>query len=938
MSAAKKPPVFLIDGSGYIFRAYYAVRRLSTSDGFASNAVFGFTNMLLKLLKDQEPAYLAIAFDPGGKNFRHEIYPEYKANRPPPPEDLPPQIPVILETVDAFRIPKLIKPGFEADDVLGTVARRLKAMGYPVRIVTGDKDLMQLVDDDIHLIDEMRSQKATTDKPEVDAAEVEAAFGVPPERVVDVLALAGDSSDNVPGVKGIGMKTAAQLVSEYGDVEAVLAAAPTIKQAARRERLIEQAESARLSRRLVTIKDDVDIDIDLDAFRYDGPDVDKLRAIFERLEFKRLLSDPILGAAPRRSAPSSTSTSATPSRPAGPRATAPGQGDLFGAALAGPEPTPITVDRGRYLAVRSDADFGGLVDAIAGVDTLGVRALIDARDVEADTLVGLALAWGEGKGAYVPLGHKGDNLPLDGVIATLGPVLAQKGLVIEEGKDAIRTLHHAGFPELSCVGDPWIASYLLDPEANGHDVAAIAHRRFGHEALTRESVCGKGKGAKAAADLELDVATALAAEHADLSLRLHAPFVEELEAAGMAALYRDLELPLERVLARMEAVGLRIDEKILGSMSRDFEEELARIEKDAYAAAGEEFNLQSPTQISELLFGKLKLKVIKRTKTGASTDSSVLEQLQHEHALPGLILEHRSVAKLKNTYVDVLPRLVREETGRVHTRFNQTVAATGRLSSSDPNLQNIPIRTALGRKIRSAFVAAPGHKLISLDYSQIELRILAHVSGDPVLISTFENNEDVHQRTASEVFDVPLAEVSREQRTAAKAINFGLLYGMGVLRLARELGIKRSEAKEYLDRYFDRLAGIRAWNHDALERAHAQGFVTTLFGRRRLLPELRSANRGEVARGERLAINTPIQGSAADLIKRAMVETDALLAAEHPDVRLLLQVHDELLLEAPASVAEEVMGKVRKVMEGAAKLAVPLVVEGAMGDNWDEAH
>ncbi len=918
---AQKPTIYLIDGSGYIYRAFYALRRLSTTDGFPTNAIYGFANMLLKVIREREPAYLAIAFDVGGETFRHELYPAYKANRPPPPEELPPQLPRIQEVVDAFQIPRLSMAGVEADDVLGTAALRFKDLGHPVKIITGDKDLMQLVDDQVTLIDDMRTGRGA-DSPEVTAQEVEEKFGVPPARVVDVLALAGDSSDNVPGVKGIGVKTAAQLVNEYGDLEAVLAAAPEIKQKARRERLIEHADDARLSKQLVGIKCDLDLNLRLDDLKYTGPNKDELTALFVEFEFTRLLDDPLVSGAN------------VPKKPAVPAGHP--QQELFGPSE--PVAPEMTLDESGYAVATSLDDVDKYLKALPKDGPLAVHVLVDRTEAAPDQVIGLSVAHEFVSPLYVPVAHDDRitdvRIPLTDVLERI----RGRGLVAADAKDALRAVLDQHGPELRLVTDVTLASYLLDPSQDRHNLEAVAKRRLGVELLEDTAIRGKGKGQKPYALTDKDECARYANQRTDTLANLAPQMDEALAEAELKTLYTDLELPLEPVLARMEAAGVLVDTEKLALVGEDFEAELADLEKRAYDAAGEEFNLQSPSQLAELLFDKIGLKVVKRTKTGASTDSSVLEQLADKHPLPQIVLEHRVLAKLKNTYIDVLPRIIRPDTGRVHTRFNQTVAATGRLSSSEPNLQNIPARTPLGRRIRQAFIAPPGKKLVSLDYSQIELRLLAHVTKDPVMLDTFQKGEDVHRRTAAEIFDKALDEVSKDERTAAKAINFGLLYGMGVLRLARELGIKRAEAKAFINKYFERYGGFRQWHDDALVQAKKDGFVTTLFGRRRLLPELYSKNRGEVARGERLAINTPIQGSAADIIKRAMLNADAALRKELPAAKLLLQVHDELLLEVDEEDAPATRDLVGAAMLSAAELDVPLLVDSGIGDNWAEVH
>ncbi len=913
--AARDGTVYIVDGQGYIFRAYYAMRRLSTSKGQATNAVFGFTTMLLKILKDIEPSHLAICFDPGGKVFRHEIYPEYKGTRSPPPEDLPPQIPLIHRLIDAMRIKKVIVKGFEADDVIATLCKQARAAGKDVVIVTGDKDLCQLVDDHTMLLDEMRMGRGSETN-EIRREQVIEKFGVPPEHVVDVLALAGDSSDNVPGIAGVGEKTAAELVRTWGGLEAVLAHADDIKQPSRREKLKTQADRARLSMRLVAIRDDVPIDVSVGELKYEGPDKQQLKAFFTEMEFRRLENDPIvrdvtlppeLMPAPPEQLPASTTT----------------------------------VDRTRYRAVTDAAALRDVATHLGAAARFAVRTEIaspsgggpGAPDAK---LVGVAACWGEGEAVWIPAAAH----PEGALRAALAPLLADGGktIIAHDGKTDVNALFFAGWPTWSIGGDPMLASYLLDPDEESTRLINVTRRTLGHAMIEPDSVFGRGKSAVRADQVPQDVMTTFAAEAVDCTLRCANVLEPRLEKSEMDALYRELELPLEALLGEMERAGIKVDVARLESLSQDFADTLAGVEEKAVEAAGRAFNLESPTQIAEILFRELKLPIGKRTASGApSTDSSVLEALSDKHELPELILEHRTIAKLKGTYVDVLPRLI-DAHGRVHTHFNQAVAATGRLSSTDPNLQNIPVRTELGRKIRDAFIADDGNVLLSLDYSQIELRILAHVTGDAVLIDAFKKNEDVHRRTASEVFNVKLDEVTKDQRSAAKAINFGLIYGMGVQRLARELGVPRATAREYHDRYNQRLVGVRDWQSKQRERAYVDKSVRTLLGRRRRLHGIDSKNGGERAQAERLATNTPIQGSAADIMKRAMIDADRALKRQVPSARILLQVHDELVVEVPKRHAADAIAVAQAAMSGAAALSVALVVDAHEGRTWNEAH
>ncbi len=916
-----KDAVWLIDGSGYIFRAYYAMRRLSTSKGQPTNAVFGFTTMLLKVLKEHEPKHIGIAFDLGGKTFRHEMYADYKGNRSPPPEDLPPQIPLIHQLVAHLGIPKLVKEGVEADDVIGTMTKRALEQGRDVVIVTGDKDLMQLVQAHVCLLDELRMRKGAQDDPVVRREQVIAKFGVVPERVIDVLALAGDASDNVPGVDGIGEKTAAELVKTYGDLEAVLAGAESMKPSVRKDKLLAQKDRARLSKDLVTIRCDLALDVDIDQLKYQGPDREALKNFFTQMEFRRLVNDPIVrgvsGIAP------ALSVAATGS-----------QSDLFASPAAAMTAT-ASIDRSQHRIITDDDGLREVLVMLGGSGRFAVRTEVDKPGSPTARLLGIAVSASPGHAAWLPV----KELGADALHAAFAPLLSDtaKQIIAHDGKSDVNALSFAGYPTWKLSGDPMLAAYLLDADVEAHSLANVARRALGVMLPDVSEVFGAGKAAVSLELAPLQKVGAYLCDAVDMTLRAANALEPQLDAQGMGALYRDLELPLEALLGEMERAGVRVDGSKLHTMSHAFADALVLLEKRAHDAAGKPFNIASPKQVAEILFKDLALPITKRTATGPSTDSSVLESLTEKHELPAIILEHRVLSKLKNTYVDVLPTLL-DKNGRVHTHFNQAVARTGRLSSSDPNLQNIPIRTELGRKIRDAFIADDGKVLVSLDYSQIELRILAHVTSDAVLCGAFADNQDVHKRTASEVFKTPFNDVTKDQRNAAKAINFGLLYGMGVVRLARELGIKRGEAKEYLDAYHERLAGVRQWQSEQTERAYVDKEVRTLFGRRRVLHGIDSKNGGERAQAERLAINTPIQGSAADIMKRAMIDAHSALKKHVPHARVLLQVHDELVIEVPVADAEAATTIARDAMVNAIALNVPLVVDGRSGRSWNDAH
>lgn len=902
----KDDAVYLVDGSGYIFRAYYAVRPLSSSRGVPTNATYGFVQMLLKLIREHQPKYLAIAFDTKTPTFRHELYTGYKANRPPPPEDLIPQFEWIHKVVDAFGIKKLVMPGFEADDVIGTLTKKARDIGRQVIIVTGDKDFMQLVDGEVWLLDELRATKTDAEL-FVDREGVREKFGVDPEHVVDVLALAGDSSDNVPGVRGIGEKTAMELVKEFGSLETILNVAPIMKQKSRREKLIEDSDMARLSKTLVTIKCDVPMDLSIEDIRFQMQGSQKLMDLFEELEFRRLMNEPIFKTV------ATEATEQIVSRPS-----------------AG------VIDRSVYETITTPEQLATLVAKLESAEIIAIATTTDVPDSSVNKIAGISLCWALGQAAYIPVGQ----LNVEEIRNALNPILSshKHRFVAQNAKADEHVLTRAGFHAFAIGSDPMLASYLLEADTARHNLDELSRVHLHHQTITYEDLCGKGKGQIRFTDLNLEKAAEYSAEKADVAFRVSGILESKLREEGFEGLYRDMELPLEEVLCEMEETGVKIDTKLLSSMSDEFAAQLTKLEAHAHEIAGMEFNLASPKQVADVLFGKLQLATVRKTKTGQSTDADVLEALAMVHPLPKVLLEHRMLSKLKGTYVDALPKLIRPQTGRVHTSFNQAVAATGRLSSSDPNLQNIPIRGQAGRRIREAFVADEGYVLISLDYSQIELRILADMSKDPVMTDAFMNGEDVHQRTASEIFQIPLVDVTREQRNIAKTINFGLVYGMGAHRLAQTLGISRTDASRYLNRYYERYGGLYAWQKTMLEKARAQGEVRTIFGRRRKLPEIRSANRVLVQRAERMAINTPIQGSAADIMKKAMIEANRAIKREVPNSKMLLQVHDELLIEAKESEAHKTATIVEHIMRDASHLAVPVTVDVGMGKSWAQAH
>jgi DNA polymerase-1 len=987
--------VFLIDGSSYIFRAYHALPPLNRkSDGLQLNAVFGFCNMLWKLLRDmkpeERPTHLAVVFDRSEKTFRNDIYPEYKAHRPDAPEDLVPQFPLIREAVAAFDLPSLEQAGYEADDLIATYASEAAARGATVTIVTSDKDLMQLVNDSVELYDTMKDRR-------IRAAEVVEKFGVPPDKVVEVQALAGDSVDNVPGVPGIGVKTAAQLITEYGDLETLLARAGEIKQPKRREALIANAEQARLSRRLVRLDDHVPLDVPLDDIVLHEPDSRRLVAFLKAMEFNTLTRrvaeyaevdvseippDERLKAGGASSPPPSQATggrgggatnlfdSAPPSRIAarsdlplkgggGEKERGVGMAPVDRAAQAAEVARAIKVDRSRYQTLRTAAELDAWIARSREAGRVAVDTETTGLDPMQAELVGFSLALGPNEACYVPLAHKQggdgaglfaggmapDQIDVREALDRLKPLL-EDGSVLKIGQNLkfdwlVFALHGIA---MAPIDDTMLMSYVLDAGRGSHGMDALSEKWLGHAPIAFTQVAGSGKARVTFDHVAIDKAAEYAAEDADVTLRLWEVLKPRLAAERMTTVYETLERPLVPVLARMERRGIAIDRQVLARLSGEFAQEAARLEADIRDLAGEPLNPASPKQLGDILFGKMGLPGGKKTKTGAwSTSASVLEDLAEEgHDLPRKILDWRQVAKLKSTYTDALPGFVNPATHRVHTSYALAATTTGRLSSSEPNLQNIPVRTEDGRKIRRAFVAIPGHKLISADYSQIELRLLAEIANIAELKQAFREGQDIHAMTASEMFGVPMKEMTSEVRRRAKAINFGIIYGISAFGLANQLGISREDAGAYIRKYFERFPGIRAYMDETREFCRVNGHVTTLFGRKCHYPEINAPNPSVRAFNERAAINARLQGSAADIIRRAMIRMEDALAAKKLSAQMLLQVHDELIFEAPEAEVAATLPVVKKVMEDApfpaVALSVPLQVEARAATNWDEAH
>ncbi|MGB8364265.1 MAG: DNA polymerase I [Rhizomicrobium sp.] len=959
--------LYLIDGSGYLFRAYHALPPLSRkADGLPTGAVSGFANMLWKLLEDtkagDKPTHLAVIFDAGKKTFRNDLYPLYKANRPEPPEDLIPQFPLVREATRAFGVPAIEEPGFEADDLIATYARIAREAGIKVTIVSSDKDLMQLVvDGAVELFDPVKTKR-------LGSADVIEKFGVPPSKVVEVQALAGDSTDNVPGVRGIGIKTAAELINAYGDLETLLARANEIKQPKRRETLIGNAENARISRKLVTLDDHVVLKHGIDEFGTGEPDPPTLIGFLKTMEFASLarraashfgIAD-IDAIAAEPVAASGAAAGAPSPQPPSPR---PAQRDSQTAAIGAPG---AVMDRGalvkpiRYDAYETVTTFARLDHWIARARAIG-RVCVDTETTSLDAmqaqLCGVSLAVAPNEACYIPCGHRaGSGLDLGGagdivqlgeaeMIARLKPLLEDASVlkIAQNLKYDFLILLQRGI-RVTPFDDTMLISYVLEASLHGHGMDALSELHLGHRPISFGEVAGKGKEKITFDCVPIAQATRYAAEDADVTLRLHALLRPRLVAEGKVAVYETLERPLVPVLADMERAGITIDPDRLRRLSNDFAHAMAALETEIHRLAGGSFNIGSPKQLGDILFDQFKLAGGRRTKTGAwSTDADVLEDLAAQgHEMPKKVLAWRQLQKLRGTYTDALPGYINPRTGRVHTSYAMAATSTGRLASTDPNLQNIPVRTEEGRRIRAAFIAAKGMKLISADYSQIELRLLAHIADIRALKKAFAEGLDIHAMTASEIFGVPVKDMPAEIRRRAKAINFGIVYGISGFGLANQLGIGRSEADDYIKKYFQRFPGIRDYMERTKAFAREHGYVETLFGRRIHIREIKATNQGLRGGAERAAINAPIQGTAADIIRRAMIRLPDALAKGGLAAQMLLQVHDELIFEAPEKEAQATCATARAVMEKASlpalEISVPLVVDARAADNWDEAH
>ena len=944
------PRLFLIDAYALIYRAFFAFinRPLTNSKGENTSAPFGFANFLIEIRDKYQPDYLAVVFD-AGNSHREKVYPEYKATREKMPDELRASLPRVRELVAGFNDALVELDGYEADDVIGTLAVKARDAGLAAVIVSGDKDLYQLVGRGIHLLNPGRGGPTGVAAEWVDESNAHEKFGIPSSQVVDYLALIGDSSDNIPGAKGVGPKTALKLLEEFGSVDAILEHAPEISAKRARESLTENADEVRLSKELVTIMTDLDVDLDLEALKVNEPDTERLHRFFVEMEFRRLMERFAPRGAPV--APVSTSGPTPPppaDAPVGASAGGPSEESRAG-SMPGAPAESMTAS---YTLVTEPADVIALVDRARVAGRLGLAVLTAFPDPHRAGLVGLALALEPGEALYLSFGHEpaGEptlafestgiaNLPgLDAVELRPLVELLEDPTVEKVGADlksSAVTLERVGVAVAGIGFDVTIASYVLNPGRRSHELEALCQDLLGFALPPYNDVVGTGRKRVSFSEVDQDVARDYAGQCVDVALRLAERLSGDLGDQGLDGLFRELEMPLVQVLAGMEREGIRIDTGFFQVMSERLDKDLTLIREEIYKVAGEEFNLNSTPQLREILFEKQGLPVLKRTKTGPSTDSSVLEELATEgHEIPRLMMEYRELEKLRSTYVDALPQLVLLRTGRIHTRFNQTVAATGRLSSSDPNLQNIPIRTELGREVRKGFIPADGHLFYGADYSQVELRILAHFSGDEPLVRAFREGIDVHKQTASVIFDVSLDEVTSEQRGQAKTINFATLYGQGAFSLARQLGIGREEAKAFIEQYFERFSGVRTYLDEQVATAREQGFVETLMGRRRYIPELAAKNWNVRQFGERVAQNTPIQGTAADMIKKAMIDVADALADADTGARMLLQVHDELLFEVPRGEEDALAELVVSRMEAAMELNVPLVAEGGVGQSW----
>ncbi|BEM11548.1 DNA polymerase I [Serratia marcescens] len=932
MAQIAENPLILVDGSSYLYRAYHAFPPLTNSAGEPTGAMYGVLNMLRSLLLQYQPSHVAVVFDAKGKTFRDDLFAEYKSHRPPMPDDLRAQIEPLHSMVKAMGLPLLVTPGVEADDVIGTLALEAEKAGHAVLISTGDKDMAQLVTPNVTLINTMNN---TILGPQ----EVCDKYGIPPELIIDFLALMGDSSDNIPGVPGVGEKTAQALLQGIGGLDALYGNLENIATLSFRgaktmaAKLEQNKEVAYLSYKLATIKTDVELDLTCADLTVSEPDVDTLQQLFKQYEFKRWLADVEAGVwlENKKGAGAKAAGVAKPA-----------------AAVEAPKAlAEAKLSQDGYVTILDEATFTDWLARLKKADVFAFDTETDGLDTLTANLIGLSFAVAPGEAAYLPVAHDYLDAPaqLDRayVLEALKPLLEdEKALKVGQNlKFDMSLLARYGIEMRGIAYDTMLESYVLDSVGGRHDMDSLADRYLGHKTITFEEIAGKGKNQLTFNQIALEQAAPYAAEDADVTLQLHLAMWPQLkQSAELLTVFNEIEMPLLPVLSHIERTGVLIDPAILSAHSQELAKRLAELEAQAHELAEEPFNLASTKQLQAILYEKQKLPVLKKTPGGApSTNEEVLAELALDYPLPKVILEYRGLAKLKTTYTDKLPLMINPVSGRVHTSYHQAVTATGRLSSSDPNLQNIPVRNEEGRRIRQAFIAPEGYRIVAADYSQIELRIMAHLSQDEGLLKAFAEGKDIHRATASEVFGVPLDKVTGEQRRSAKAINFGLIYGMSAFGLARQLGIPRGEAQRYMDLYFERYPGVLDYMERTRQQASEQGYVSTLDGRRLYLPDVRSSNAMRRKAAERAAINAPMQGTAADIIKRAMIEVDAWLQGlEKPLVRAIMQVHDELVFEVHESVIEEASQRIRQLMEGSMALAVPLKVDVGVGMNWDEAH
>ncbi|MDH2272126.1 DNA polymerase I [Serratia marcescens] len=932
MAQIAENPLILVDGSSYLYRAYHAFPPLTNSAGEPTGAMYGVLNMLRSLLLQYQPSHVAVVFDAKGKTFRDDLFAEYKSHRPPMPDDLRAQIEPLHSMVKAMGLPLLVTPGVEADDVIGTLALEAEKAGHAVLISTGDKDMAQLVTPNVTLINTMNN---TILGPQ----EVCDKYGIPPELIIDFLALMGDSSDNIPGVPGVGEKTAQALLQGIGGLDALYGNLESIATLSFRgaktmaAKLEQNKEVAYLSYKLATIKTDVELDLTCAELTVSEPDVDTLQQLFKQYEFKRWLADVEAGVWLENKK--------------GVGAKAAGAAKPAVAAEAPKALAEAKLSQDGYVTILDEATFTDWLARLKKADVFAFDTETDGLDTLTANLIGLSFAIAPGEAAYLPVAHDYLDAPVQldraYVLEALKPLLEDdKALKVGQNlKFDMSLLARYGIEMRGIAYDTMLESYVLDSVGGRHDMDSLADRYLGHKTITFEEIAGKGKNQLTFNQIALEQAAPYAAEDADVTLQLHLAMWPQLkQSAELLTVFNEIEMPLLPVLSHIERTGVLIDPAILSAHSQELAKRLAELEAQAHELAEEPFNLASTKQLQAILYEKQKLPVLKKTPGGApSTNEEVLAELALDYPLPKVILEYRGLAKLKTTYTDKLPLMINPVSGRVHTSYHQAVTATGRLSSSDPNLQNIPVRNDEGRRIRQAFIAPEGYRIVAADYSQIELRIMAHLSQDEGLLKAFAEGKDIHRATASEVFGVPLDKVTGEQRRSAKAINFGLIYGMSAFGLARQLGIPRGEAQRYMDLYFERYPGVLDYMERTRQQAAEQGYVSTLDGRRLYLPDVRSSNGMRRKAAERAAINAPMQGTAADIIKRAMIEVDAWLQGqEKPLVRAIMQVHDELVFEVHESVIEEASQRIRQLMEGSMALAVPLKVDVGVGMNWDEAH